>query len=206
MHYRLRVEMIRVEDGTQVWVEDLLVERSRIAGLETELVDRLAFRLSSDTLSERRSSKRTDYRFRSPEPGLFLPSDQPDRPFHLRRSRARAGESASSSAKPTRSSSARIMNGRPWSATGCRMGSSICSVPLSSIHRFDRGARRSGQSLRRAEPLRLHVAHRGGGHRRRTAAIASPATGPVRRRGHRGPRRQVFVAGVINGYRCIHPR
>ena len=50
MHYRLRVELIRVEDGTQVWVEDLLVERSRIAGLETELVDRLAFRLSSGAL------------------------------------------------------------------------------------------------------------------------------------------------------------
>ena len=48
MHYRLRVEMIRVEDGTQVWVEDLLVERVRVAGLEAELADRLAFRLSSN--------------------------------------------------------------------------------------------------------------------------------------------------------------
>jgi len=47
MHYRLRAEMIRVEDGTQLWVEDLLVERSRIAGLETELLDRLASRLGS---------------------------------------------------------------------------------------------------------------------------------------------------------------
>ena len=47
MHYRLRTEMIRVKDGTQLWVEDLLVERSRIAGLETELVNRLASRLSS---------------------------------------------------------------------------------------------------------------------------------------------------------------
>lgn len=46
-HYRLRAEMIRVEDGTQVWVEDLLVERNRIAGLETELVNRLVFRLSA---------------------------------------------------------------------------------------------------------------------------------------------------------------
>lgn len=49
MHYRLRVEMIRVEDGTQLWVEDLLVERNRTAGLETELVDRLIFRLGSGT-------------------------------------------------------------------------------------------------------------------------------------------------------------
>ncbi len=47
IHYRLRAEMIRVEDGVQVWVEDLLVERDRIAGLETELVNRLVFRLSA---------------------------------------------------------------------------------------------------------------------------------------------------------------
>ena len=47
MHYRLRAEMIRVEDGTQIWVEDLLVERSRIAGLETELANRLALRLNA---------------------------------------------------------------------------------------------------------------------------------------------------------------
>jgi len=46
-HYRLRAEMIRVEDGTQIWVEDLLAERSRIAGLETELMIRLASRLGS---------------------------------------------------------------------------------------------------------------------------------------------------------------
>ena len=43
--YRLRVEMIRVEDGTQIWVEDILTAKDRIAGLETELVGRLAFRL-----------------------------------------------------------------------------------------------------------------------------------------------------------------
>jgi DNA-binding winged helix-turn-helix (wHTH) protein/tetratricopeptide (TPR) repeat protein len=47
MHYRLRAEMIRVEDGTQIWVEDLLVDRDRIAGPETELANRLAFRLNS---------------------------------------------------------------------------------------------------------------------------------------------------------------
>jgi DNA-binding winged helix-turn-helix (wHTH) protein len=44
-HFRLRVEMIRVEDGAQIWVEDMLVERGRIAGLESELADRLTFRL-----------------------------------------------------------------------------------------------------------------------------------------------------------------
>jgi hypothetical protein len=50
--------MIRVEDGTQLWVEDLLVERDRIAGLETELVDRLASRLSSQLPRVRGSRKR----------------------------------------------------------------------------------------------------------------------------------------------------
>jgi DNA-binding winged helix-turn-helix (wHTH) protein/tetratricopeptide (TPR) repeat protein len=43
--YRLRVEMVRVEDGTQIWVEDIVVEQSRVAGLESELIDRLLFRM-----------------------------------------------------------------------------------------------------------------------------------------------------------------
>jgi len=47
--YRLRVEMIRVEDGAQIWVEDILVEQSRVAGLESELVNRLLFRLVPGT-------------------------------------------------------------------------------------------------------------------------------------------------------------
>jgi DNA-binding winged helix-turn-helix (wHTH) protein/tetratricopeptide (TPR) repeat protein len=50
-HFRLRAEMIRVEDGAQIWVEDLIVAQSRIAGLESELGDRLAFRLQSGALS-----------------------------------------------------------------------------------------------------------------------------------------------------------
>ncbi|WP_420238896.1 winged helix-turn-helix domain-containing protein [Telmatobacter bradus] len=44
-HYRLRVELIRIPDGTQVWIEDMLVERSSIAGLESELARQLVFRL-----------------------------------------------------------------------------------------------------------------------------------------------------------------
>ena len=44
-HLRLRVEMIRVSDGIQIWVEDLLVEDGRIARLEADLVQRLEFRL-----------------------------------------------------------------------------------------------------------------------------------------------------------------
>ena len=43
--FRLRAEMIRIEDGTQIWVEDILVDQNRIAGLESELVQRLAWRL-----------------------------------------------------------------------------------------------------------------------------------------------------------------
>ncbi len=44
-HYRLRMEMIRIEDGTQIWVEDVLVAKNLIAGLEAELMARLVFRL-----------------------------------------------------------------------------------------------------------------------------------------------------------------
>ena len=43
--YRLRVEMIRVEDGTQIWVEDLLTLRNRTGLLEQELMRLLAYRL-----------------------------------------------------------------------------------------------------------------------------------------------------------------
>ena len=59
--YRLRAEMIRVEDGTQIWVEDMLVDQNRIAGLESELVQRLAWRLGAGVSGEKslrpRSSK-----------------------------------------------------------------------------------------------------------------------------------------------------
>jgi DNA-binding winged helix-turn-helix (wHTH) protein/predicted Zn-dependent protease len=48
LHFRLRVEMIRIADGTQIWVEDVLVRRDHVAGVESELVDHLAFRLMSD--------------------------------------------------------------------------------------------------------------------------------------------------------------
>ena len=45
-YYRLRVEMLRVSDGVQIWAEDLLVERERTVALEEELVERLTFRLA----------------------------------------------------------------------------------------------------------------------------------------------------------------
>ena len=47
-HYRLRTEMIRVEDGTQIWVEDILVASRQLLGLESELVQRLVFRLGGE--------------------------------------------------------------------------------------------------------------------------------------------------------------
>src|ERR1700739_1518598 len=54
-HFRLRAEMIRVSDGTQIWVEDMLVSRTRAEGLESELANRLFFRLSTyDSFLSRR--------------------------------------------------------------------------------------------------------------------------------------------------------
>jgi len=37
--------MIRIEDGTQIWVEDLLSSRSGTGALESDLMHRLAYRL-----------------------------------------------------------------------------------------------------------------------------------------------------------------
>jgi DNA-binding winged helix-turn-helix (wHTH) protein/tetratricopeptide (TPR) repeat protein len=55
-HFRLRAEMIRVEDGTQIWVEDLLASQSSITGLEDILAERLAFRLGTNGVPGDRSS------------------------------------------------------------------------------------------------------------------------------------------------------
>jgi TolB-like protein/tetratricopeptide (TPR) repeat protein len=52
-HFRLRVEMIRVSDGTELWAEDMLVSQDRAAGLESELARRLLLRLSNGDLSLR---------------------------------------------------------------------------------------------------------------------------------------------------------
>ena len=46
-HFRLRAEMIRVSDGTQIWGEVMLVAQARSADLESELANRLFIRLSS---------------------------------------------------------------------------------------------------------------------------------------------------------------
>ncbi len=47
-HYRLRAEMVRVEDGTQIWVEDLLAPQNQTSVLEQELLHRLAYRLGME--------------------------------------------------------------------------------------------------------------------------------------------------------------
>jgi DNA-binding winged helix-turn-helix (wHTH) protein/tetratricopeptide (TPR) repeat protein len=52
-HLRLRVEMIRVSDGIQIWAEDLLVGSNGIAALESDLAARLDFRLQSSPLQPR---------------------------------------------------------------------------------------------------------------------------------------------------------
>lgn len=46
LHFRLRVEMIRVADAAQIWAEDILVRKDESPQLESELVRRLAFRLA----------------------------------------------------------------------------------------------------------------------------------------------------------------
>ena len=51
-HFRLRVEMIQVEDGTQIWIEDMLVPQSRIESLEAELLGRLLLRLGDEDWSD----------------------------------------------------------------------------------------------------------------------------------------------------------
>jgi adenylate cyclase len=59
-HFRLRAEMIRVADGTQIWVEDMLVSQEREAGLESELANRLFVRLSThDWTASQRSGGET---------------------------------------------------------------------------------------------------------------------------------------------------
>ena len=50
-HYRLRVEAVRVADAAQLWVEDFLVPQTRVAGPESEIVDRILARLGFDIFS-----------------------------------------------------------------------------------------------------------------------------------------------------------
>jgi DNA-binding winged helix-turn-helix (wHTH) protein len=61
-HYRLRTEMIRVEDGAQIWVEEVLVARGQLLGLESELVQRLVFRLGGEFTIAANGSNGSDRR------------------------------------------------------------------------------------------------------------------------------------------------
>ena len=46
--FRLRAEMIRVDDGSQIWVEDFLIPRTQSGEAESELAERLYVRLSAE--------------------------------------------------------------------------------------------------------------------------------------------------------------
>jgi DNA-binding winged helix-turn-helix (wHTH) protein/tetratricopeptide (TPR) repeat protein len=47
-HFCLRVEMVRISDGVQIWVEDMMRERDRIDELQDDLATRLVFRLDTE--------------------------------------------------------------------------------------------------------------------------------------------------------------
>ena len=49
--YRLRVEMIRVLDETQNWIEDKLAAHDQLFSLETQMVQRLVFRLGGASVT-----------------------------------------------------------------------------------------------------------------------------------------------------------
>ena len=66
-NYRLRVEMVRIADGSQIWVEDLLVTQSRIAGLEAELVRLLTLRLGRGKIDNSDAPTRFVERRKRPE-------------------------------------------------------------------------------------------------------------------------------------------
>ncbi|HZP05158.1 MAG TPA: winged helix-turn-helix domain-containing protein [Terracidiphilus sp.] len=60
--YRLRVRMIRVTDGSEVWVEDRLVDRARLVQLETELARMIALRISGAALAISASAEQHEER------------------------------------------------------------------------------------------------------------------------------------------------
>jgi DNA-binding winged helix-turn-helix (wHTH) protein/tetratricopeptide (TPR) repeat protein len=80
-HYRLRAEMIRVEDGTQIWVEDLLAPQNRTGELERELMHLLDYRLGAgdpgDSGSPTSDPGALEWgnRYSSPGWGIDVPAD-----------------------------------------------------------------------------------------------------------------------------------
>ena len=70
-HLRLRAEMIRVSDGVQIWVEDLLVDRESSGELESELAARIEVRLQTWPLDSGRATS---------HPSVGNPPSGPDEP------------------------------------------------------------------------------------------------------------------------------
>lgn len=65
--YRLRVQMIRIEDGAEIWVEERLVDHSRWAWLEIELPRLIALRMSGVGISTSASAGEVEERQWGPE-------------------------------------------------------------------------------------------------------------------------------------------
>jgi len=78
-HFRLRLEMIRVVDGVQIWVEDVLVDRDRIAGLESDLASRLDFRLQTRRFDSWQGSPENARRIPPVAHGQNAPTPVPER-------------------------------------------------------------------------------------------------------------------------------
>jgi TolB-like protein len=137
-HFRLRVEMIRVADGVQLWAEDLLAGRDKIAGLESKLAARLDFRLQTRALdlgktsshpaptfavdeakittsSTKRTARRTGAR-------TSWPSPQPPCP-------PRKAFSIPPGARPMKRFCAAARSGKRRNGTACRMVCSISFAP-----------------------------------------------------------------------------
>lgn len=74
-HFRLRAEMIRVADGVQIWVEDMLVDRERSVAIETDLVERLIFRLAAPKFEDRlrtpAAGGKASHEYAPPERGIW---------------------------------------------------------------------------------------------------------------------------------------
>jgi len=72
LYFRLRAEMIRVSDGVQLWVEDFLVERTRISQADARLAKRVGARIQNtfDTLETSGQPISSD-----PDPALIPPDD-----------------------------------------------------------------------------------------------------------------------------------
>ena len=114
--------MIRVEDGTQIWVEDMLAAQTGSARLEVGADAAAGLRLAASGASGDRSPSPRGVKrgSKSPPPRRDL-TDDDTQPRGKR--------------KPTTFSCAGIMSGRRCIAIGCRMGCSICCEPSSWIPR-----------------------------------------------------------------------